>query len=371
MNKENNVDQIIENLILLVTSKNSPDQYQLITQTVLAAIQDKDSLITDIKALKISDNKNFVSIIKSKIEVNTEYQTPIVKLIGDVLNLIQNALLYSDGNKIGNLINTIRNYILVLIDGFRKSQDYIQTSASYSIFNPEQNFWFLRSDTNGLHTFNTDNIYLKNTIPNASGSIYSNAEIYNNPYTSLSPKCVIPTPIPAEKIINENELQNYITDLFMNIPFAASHGVVFEAQIKVENLEGGSRGWGFWNTDALPVVGMKVAWFIQQQDRSTKEDQFQIWTFNGVTIDIYNIPVPLDEEWHSYKISMDNNLISYYMDNNLIHQVKTTFEGPMAFHNWVDNGFFDMAKGGNKVLQNSNSARTNYTKEMKIYTKNS
>lgn len=94
MNKENNVDQIIENLILLVTSKNSPDQYQLITQTVLAAIQDKDSLITDIKALKISDNKNFVSIIKSKIEVNTEYQTPIVKLIGDVLNLIQNALLY-------------------------------------------------------------------------------------------------------------------------------------------------------------------------------------------------------------------------------------------------------------------------------------
>lgn len=125
----------------------------------------------------------------------------------------------------------------------------------------------------------------------------------------------------------------------MNIPFAASHGVVFEAQIKVENLEGGSRGWGFWNTDALPIAGMKVAWFIQQQNQSTKENQFQIWTFNGVTIDIYNIPVPLDEEWHSYKILMDKNLVSYYMDNNLIHQVNTIFDGPMAFHNWVDNGF--------------------------------
>lgn len=369
MNKENNLNQIIENLILLVTSKNLPDDYQLITQTVLAAVQNKDSLITDIKAIKTSDNQNFISIIKSKIDANIEY-THIVELIGNALNLIMNTLLYSDGDKIGDLINIIRNYILVLIGDFRKSQDYIQTSATYSILNPEQDFWFLRSDTNGLHTFNTDNNYLKNTIPNASESIYSNAEIYNNPYTSLSPKCVIATPFPAEKIINENELQNYIADLFMNIPFAASHGVVFEAQIKVENLEGGSRGWGFWNTDALPIAGMKVAWFIQQQNQSTKENQFQIWTFNGVTIDIYNIPVPLDEEWHSYKILMDKNLVSYYMDNNLIHQVNTTFDGPMAFHNWVDNGFFDMAKGGNKVLQNSSTARTNYTKEMKIYTKN-
>lgn len=370
MNKENNVNQIIENLILLVTSKNSPNEYQLITQTVLAAIQNKDSLITDIKAIKTSDNKIISSIIKSKIDVNTEYYTHIVELVGNTLNLILNALLYSDGDKIGDLINTIRNYILVIIGDFRKSQDYIQASASYSLVNPEQNFWFLRSDTNGLHTFNTDNNYLKNTIPNASESIYSNAEIYNNPYTSISPKCVIATPIPAEKIINENELQNYITDLFMNVPFAASHRVVFEAQIKVENLEGGSRGWGFWNTDALPIVGMKVAWFIQQQNQSTKENQFQIWTFNGVTIDIYEIPVPLDEEWHSYKISMDKNLISYYMDDNLIHQVNTIFQGPMAFHNWVDNGFFDMANGGNKVLQNSSSARTNYTKEMTICTIN-
>lgn len=368
MNKENNVNQIIENLILLVTSKNSSNEYQLITQTVLAAIQNKDSLITDIKALKTSDNKNLVSIINSKIEVNTAYYTHIVELIGNALNLILNALLYADGDKIGNVINAIRNYILVLIGDFRKSQDYIQTSASYSIFNPEQNFWFLRSDTNGLHTFNTDNNYLENTIPNASESIYSNAEIYNNPYTNISPKCVIATPIPAEKIINENELQNYITDLFMNIPFAASHKVVFEAQIKVENLEGGSRGWGFWNTDALPIVGMKVAWFIQQQNQSTKEKQFQIWTLNGATIDIYKIPFSLDEEWHSYKISMNKNSVSYYIDNELIHHVNTIFQSPMAFHNWVDNGFFDIANGGNKVLQNSSTARTNYTKEMKIYT---
>jgi len=73
MNKENNINQIIENLILLVTSKNPPNEYQLITQTVLAAIQNKDSLITDIKAIKTSDNKVFLSTIKSKIDVDTEY----------------------------------------------------------------------------------------------------------------------------------------------------------------------------------------------------------------------------------------------------------------------------------------------------------
>lgn len=141
MNKENNLNQIIENLILLVTSKNLPDDYQLITQTVLAAVQNKDSLITDIKAIKRSDNQNFVSIIKSKIDANIEY-THIVELIGNALNLIMNTLLYSDGDKIGDLINTIRNSILVLIGDFRKSQDYIQTSATYSILNPEQDFWF-------------------------------------------------------------------------------------------------------------------------------------------------------------------------------------------------------------------------------------
>ncbi|WP_435522935.1 hypothetical protein [Chryseobacterium indoltheticum] len=161
MNKENNINQIIENLILLVTSKNSPNEYQLITQTVLSAIQNKDSLITDIKAIKTSDNESLLSTIKSKIDVNTEYYNQIVKLIGNALNLISNALLYSNGDKIGDLMSIIRNYILVLIDGFRKSQDYIQTSASYSLVNPEPVFWFLRSDTNGLHTFNKDNNYLK------------------------------------------------------------------------------------------------------------------------------------------------------------------------------------------------------------------
>lgn len=368
MNKESNINQLIESLIQLATSQNVSNEHQLITKTLLCAIQDKNALIDDIKKIKTYKNETFVSHVKSMMEANIE-QELLIKLIWEVLNFILNALLYVEGDKIGFVITTVFNYILVLIGDFKKSNGYIHTPTTYSISNPEQDFWFLRSDTNGFHYFNTDGSYLKSTIPNASANIYSNAEIYNSPFTNMLPKCIIASPFPAEKIINENELQNFVCDLFMNIPFAASHSVVFEATIKVDNLNGGSRGWGFWNTDALPVLGMKVAWFIQQQNQLTSQTQFQIWTFNGTTMDIYNIPTPLDEEWHTYKISMDKNLISYYMDNALLHKVQTIFSSPMAFHNWVDNAFFDIVNGGNKVLQNSILPRTNYMKDMKIYTK--
>lgn len=374
MNRQTGIDKLITDLIKCIVTPELVNEPQSISNAIMDVFQIKSTLADDFKKIQQIGKQSFVNQVKLQIGANVD-PDPIASLVWESLNYITNAMTYAGGDKIGFIITVVFNYLLVLIADFKKSAEYCKTPITYNLTNPAQEFWFLRSDTNGQHKFNVNGNYFENIIPNASSDIYSNAEIYNSPYADMSPKCVIASPFPAEKITNENELYNFVYDLFMNIPFSSTHNVVFEANIKVGNLENGSRGWGFWNTDVLPFLGMKVAWFIQQQGLDANKqprNQFQVWTISGVnTIDIYDVPTPLDENWHTYKIAMNSSSVEYFMDNVLIHKVAgkegNIINGPMAFHNWVDNAFFDI-KEGTKVFQDSSTPRMNFTKNMNIYT---
>ncbi|GHN01234.1 hypothetical protein WSM22_27230 [Cytophagales bacterium WSM2-2] len=268
-------------------------------------------------------------------------------------------------------IQFVFNYMLVLIGDFYVSNAYFQSKIKYAITNPSPEFWFQRIDMAGDHQFNTpDGNYLVNTIPIADNQHYFNSEIYDSPYTTLTPSCVIANPYPVEEITDTIELQNFIYDLFVNIPFASSHNVTFAATIKAENLTGGSRGWGFWNTDGVPILGMKIAWFMQQSDGNPKNktNGFFAHTVNGDKISAVPLPA-LDENWHDYKIVMSPQLVEYFIDGKSVARVTeadTIPDAPMAFHNWVDNACFDINEGIQKVFQKTTAPRKNFTKKMDI-----
>ncbi|HCT30568.1 MAG TPA: hypothetical protein DIW31_07500 [Bacteroidales bacterium] len=262
---------------------------------------------------------------------------------------------------------------IILVENYFKCKTFSDTPIKYSVTNPAEDFWFRRVDLAGDHQFNTaEGYYLINSIPPCDGKDYCNSEIYNSPYTQIEPVNSIANTVSLEVISDSIELYNFFYDLFINIPFSASHNIVFTARIKVENLKGGSRGWGFWNTNPIPVVGMKTVWFLQQEgDGEASNNGFFAQTFTGLKIDSFKLP-DLDEGWHDYKIVLNSSTVAYYIDGVAVHVLNDPDfvpDGPMAYHNWVDNSVFDFAGGtGQKLLQKTDSDRKNFTESMTIET---
>ncbi len=298
----------------------------------------------------------------------------------DVLTIIEMASALVEilsgkinGNTLSHEIEHIFLNIILWIGDHKKNKAFFDSQVQYDLSNPDESFWFQRVDVSGTHSFNQGGIYLTNTIPPTKNNTdYYNAEIYNSPYTQQAPSNVIITPFPVDVITDGIELGNFVYDLFTNVPFAASHNVVFSAKIKVDNLKGGSRGWGFWNTNAIPVIGMKTAWFMQQEGSADQSSNgFFAHTFNGLQFSAVKL-ADLDEEWHEYQIVMNTNWVEYFIDGKSVARVTNPAgipNAPMAFHNWVDNAVFTNANGKvGKQMQKNKKSRTNYTEYMRIVT---
>ncbi len=308
------------------------------------------------------------------IDLQAKNHHALLDLALNIVNILKTKISSPPGKNSAAAIQSALFYILILIGDYEKSVAFCNTKNRYDLHNPSEDFWFQRVDIAGTHEFNTPNgNYLVNSIPPASSNAYSNSEVYNSPYTTQLPKNVIVNPYPVDTITDTIELENFIYDLFINIPFAPAHNIIFSAKIKVENINGGSRGWGFWNTNAIPVVGMKTAWFMQQQGNVSEENNgFFAHTFNGLQFSVVRLP-DLDENWHEYQIVMNSNCIEYFIDGISVARVTNPSNipnAPMAFHNWVDNACFEN-QGANieKVLQTTTAARKNYTNNMRICTK--
>ncbi|MFP9115896.1 hypothetical protein ACLI1A_18290 [Flavobacterium sp. RHBU_3] len=272
--------------------------------------------------------------------------------------------------------------ILIIIADQNKCNVYMQSPAHYQVVNPDEDYWFKRIDTAGNHQFNTvDKNYLVNSIPKVTvADTYYNSEIYNSPYTTLLPQNVMANTSQLEIISDSIELGNFIYDLFISVPYAATHNVVFKANIRVENLLGGSRGWGFWNTNAVPVLGMKAAWFLQQNGdvADPRNNGFFVQVFNGFEYNHVRLGLPLDELPHEYMIILNSHFVKFFIDGTEVanfDQKDAVPNGPMAFHNWVDNAVFDFYEPVNRInrlgkkhLQTTSGTRKNITATMAIYT---
>jgi hypothetical protein len=263
-------------------------------------------------------------------------------------------------------------YLLVVLYDLQRNVVYSLEKADLDVINPLEEYWFQRVDGKGSHRFFDRGMYLTNSIPAAGTEIYFNSEIYNSPYTSIRPKNVV---------INDSAIDDpkvapasFLYDIFLNIPYVAQNGTVFYSRIKVENLQGGSRGWGFWNTSISPF-GMQVAWFIQldgvlANGTPYAANGFWAQTQNGLNVSMLPLP-PLDEGWHDYRIEMKKDSVEYFIDNRSVAKATDPASipaSPMAFHNWVDNAVFAVENFSiEHVMQRTTEPRTNQTELMRIY----
>ncbi|NOU17549.1 MAG: hypothetical protein HOO91_08325 [Bacteroidales bacterium] len=346
---------------------------QLINKTITDIIPSLPTIKKELASKSKIKKKEWIAAVQA---MNIKGINPSLAVKQGLLtcNILLKKSTKNAQDDLAKAIQFVCYYVLILIEDLKKDRTFFSTKIQYKLSNPQKDFWFQRIDMIGTHEFNTpDGNYLINSIPAADKENYYNSEIYNSPYTSEPPLNVIVNPYPVEEITDSIELKNFIFDLFLNNPFASSQNLVFSAKIKAENLIGGSRGWGFWNTDAIPIIGMKIAWFMQQNDGNINNPNngFFAHTFNGAKFSAIKLK-DMDENWHAYKIVLNQQKVEYFIDGlsvAIITDPENIPDAPMAFHNWVDNACFVITDDGfKKVFQKTDSSRKNYMKNMNIFT---
>jgi hypothetical protein len=163
-------------------------------------------------------------------------------------------------------------------------------------------------------------------------------------------------PVPMDNPFTA--LVQSVKDTYFNTPYLYA---TLEIKARAVGLYGGSRGWGFWNTQ-LPVDINTFAWFIQQRGENPDGSPYPL---NGLWILMRDVQMgpkglvrirlgDLDEKWHTYKIVWTPEEIVFVVDNRVVYaENKERVKIPsrhMAFHAWVDNAVFGSQKLGGKTI---------------------
>jgi len=148
-----------------------------------------------------------------------------------------------------------------------------------------------------------------------------------------------------------------IRDITFNNPYHAdsTHVLRLKTEIKAEAPDqGGSRGWGFWNTSMDPGY-LQLAWFMEysvpeaylssvKSDKPNRQVVMQtIGRANdGKTLRICSTVLPAKSysiyTWRHYSIEWRPDAVRYFVDGHLVADHRNIkLDRHMAFHNWVDN----------------------------------
>jgi hypothetical protein len=283
-------------------------------------------------------------------------------------------------NVLGWIIGLLEVYTDILADAKLldsiATEEYLLEKAPIRQVDPIREYWYERSDGPAEHRFFEDGSYVTLTIPPAATAAYWNAEIYNNSRTHIEPRNILIDPVPPDSPKTKQEWRNYKRDWLLNLPYIPANQVVFQARIRAENLKGGSRGWGFWNMSVSPQT-MQVAWFVQYDGVKTGDGTpavpsgFYAETQNGTKgLDSMMFRLPdLDEDWHDYRIELNQGSVFYFIDGNLVHQVwgAAAPAGAMGFHCWVDNAVFGFdGLDVTHICQSTAAPRSNVVHSMSI-----
>ncbi len=134
----------------------------------------------------------------------------------------------------------------------------------------------------------------------------------------------------------------------------------------LNNLPVGSRGWGFWKSEQVPITINQATWFMEQKadpDSSwaPQETWWQARTLDGVD-NTYDFSTDIDsydnQQWHVYKVcrysgSAADGYYEHYIDGTLI-QRKVPYDFPdssiinedFTFNCWNDNLVYHFIEGG-------------------------
>ena len=156
------------------------------------------------------------------------------------------------------------------------------------------------------------------------------------------------------------------SDGMENIGFASTtyqiydKSMVLEAKIRIKTLNSlpvGSRGWGTWRSEKLPITINQSVWFIEQtayHDSSWAADEtwWRARTVNGVNDqnDKYtNLSTIDNTQWHTYRVvrysgGTSTGYYEHYVDGTLIQRITPSDFTPASiitrdyeFHCWNDN----------------------------------
>ena len=175
-------------------------------------------------------------------------------------------------------------------------------------FSKPGNYWFNRNDGNQSIP-EVKNGFLQLTLLNAISTEYCNTEIYD--------------PIEPYK-----------------------QGTILRVRLKCTPQHIGSRGWGFWDGDFTlnDVLNENdFAWVMQQKSERTENNynwfQFGIGQDSIKKIQSINLQNVIDEtQWHTYKIVLQNNLATFFVDDLLYFSSnKYIPDDNMRFDVWIDN----------------------------------
>ena len=141
-------------------------------------------------------------------------------------------------------------------------------------------------------------------------------------------------------------------DIAFNNPYSLENGPLrLMTEIRAETKDqGGSRGWGFWNTSTDPDM-MQFAWFMEYsvpealQKTGTKPQRSVVmqsigWDDDRKDFFVCSTPLPAGDDiyqWNNYSIEWLPSMIIYIVNGKEVAQHVVAFKKPMAFHNWVDN----------------------------------
>ncbi len=382
--------------------KAGPDNYsKLLLKTIPGLVSEAFSELSQIKKELAGMDEVKKAAFTSEVTANVLQAVQNKKLAELVSNIVSRLVMTAEDPEDEGVLDAERVLditlfifgIMSLVPDYLINLLYSQSRNErndITMVDPKQEFWFQRVDGIGSKLlFSNDGLYLVNFIPIiASSTTHYDAEIYNSPYTVLHPKNVIINTFPVDPPLKEQN--KFVYDFFLNVPYAPSNGIVFSATIKAENLNGGSRGWGFWNTSlgvgtllgygmSLASLGLgdNFAWFIQCEGYKPNGDPYP---WNGFWAQTRNasgkvwppcscIRLPdLDEEWHDYRIEINKDSVEYFIDEKSVAKVTNPEclpNTPLAFHNWVDNALY-LGDPPYIALQTSTAPRINRTQSMTI-----
>lgn len=265
-------------------------------------------------------------------------------------------------------------YLQLWLMDIEVAELYTAARVRFDVGDPPADFWYQRIDKSGSHDFFQDGIYLTETIPAVSDGLYHNSEIYNSTQTKQQPRSVIANLFSVD---DPADISNLLYDLFLNTPFVPRHGLEMTARVRIDNVSGGSRGWGFWNTSVLPPL-MQVAWFIQFNGQGSSgvtpfyDNGFYAITQNGLAGYSAIKLCDLDEDWHDYRIWIGDGAVHYYIDGACVASVTDPLaipSTPMALHYWVDNSLFGWDAATKEIVhlpQTTYGPRSNIMKTLRI-----
>ncbi len=138
-------------------------------------------------------------------------------------------------------------------------------------------------------------------------------------------------------------------------------------RIKTLNtLPVGSRGWGFWKSESVPVTTNQATWFMEQTADSDsswapQETWWQARTLDGVdnTYDFSSDISSYDNmQWHVYKVrryggSSTGGYYEHYIDGTLVQRIvpydfpdSSIINEDFTFNCWNDNLVYRFIEGG-------------------------